>query len=90
MAPRTGGDPVTATRLPAKPGQRRYPAPDYVECPVCHIPTGRITRTQGRGGSRVEPLPTSAGPDDPARCKRHARTPEHRAAQAAHAMDEIE
>lgn len=64
---------------PTKPGQPRRYVPkatpkNYVECPVCGIPTG----TFENAGCRSEMLPAASGYEDGARCRAHARSLELR------------
>jgi len=81
-----GGHTMTATiARPGRSGRRTYPAVDYVECPVCHVPTGDMA-WHGRYGFRTDLYPNASGPADGARCKDHARTEELRAAQTRQAL----
>lgn len=72
---------MTATLpRPTKSGQRprRDPEKNYVECPVCGIPTG----TFESAGCRSTMLPAASGYEDGARCKAHARSLELREEQS--------
>lgn len=79
---------TAATVLPRRSGRRTYPAARYVECPVCHKPTGTMTHPGGGSAGFLIVLdPTTAsGPADGTRCKAHARTEEQRAAETATAL----
>lgn len=65
--------------------QRAHRGRDYVECPVCHIPTGSFTPNSFHG-FLVVLNDNASGKEDGTRCRDHRRTPRMRRNETRRAM----